>query len=298
MKVLLTGVTGFVGSHILPRLVAEGHSVHAVLRDAAKQARPTGASVTFIAGDVVSGAGLDEAVAGCEAIIHLVGIIMEGRGATFEKVHHEGTQNVLTAAKKAGVKRFVQMSALGASPNGVSKYQTSKWRAEEEVRLSGIPHTILRPSIIFGPRDGFVTQMVQVMKAAPIIRPVVGTGKYPFRPIYIDDVVDCFVQALTVPAATGKTIEVGGPDELSLEQMLDTIAQCIGLQKPAVHIPFRLMYANAAILQRILPKPPVTTDQLRMLQQGSTCDITTMLQTFRLQLVDFRSGLNRYLCAG
>jgi NADH dehydrogenase len=243
----------------------------------------------------VSGDGLDDGMQGSDAIIHLVGIIMEIRGATFENAHHRSTVNVLAAARRQGVRRVVHMSALGARADGVSGYQTTKWMAEEAVRTSGLEYCILRPSIIFGPRDGFVSQMVQVMKSAPFIRPVVGHGRYPFRPIWIGDVVECFAQALA-RAGLGKTIDLVGPDELTLDQLLDEIAECVGVRKMKLHVPFPVMYMNAKIMGAILPRPPVTTDQLRMLQEGSTSDPGQMLQTFRLTPTHFREGLRRYLC--
>jgi NADH dehydrogenase len=294
MKVFLTGASGFVGSHMLARLRAGGHQVRALVRDPAR-ARHLADKVELVPGDVVSNAGLEQGMESCDAVIHLVGIIMESRSATFEKVHHIGTRNVLAAAQTRGISRFVHMSALGARADGVSGYQTSKWRAEEAVRASGMPHVILRPSIIFGPGDGFVTQMVQVMRAAPLFRPVVGHGRYLFRPIHIDNVVDCFVESLTNHNALGRSIDLVGPEELTLDQMLDTIAACVGVRKPAVHIPFPLMYANAALLSALLPRPPVTTEQLRMLQEGSTADPAPMLQTFHTKLITFREGLRGYL---
>src|SRR5262249_26102854 len=150
--------------------------------DAAR--RRLGDQVEIIPGDVVTGQGIANGIVHCDAVIHLVGIIMETRGATFENAHFVSTVNVLAAAQAADVRRFVQMSALGVRADGVSGYQTTKWRAEEAVRASGIDYTILRPSIIFGPRDGFVNQMVGVMRSAPLVRPVPGNGQYRFRPIY------------------------------------------------------------------------------------------------------------------
>jgi len=305
MRVLLTGATGFVGSHMLQRLVADGHEVRTLLRDPAKLAQGDRASlvstsapgrVEAIAGDVVTGAGLSHAAQGCAVVIHLVGIIMETRAATFEKTHHRGTINVVNAAKKAGVRRFVQMSALGARPDGVSGYQTTKWAAEEVVRASGMEWVILRPSIIFGPRDGFVTQMVEVMRSAPLVRPVPGHGRYPFRPVYIADVVECFVQSLTSREATSQTIALVGGEELTLNELLAAIAECVGVSKPALHVPLPIMYINAAILGAILPKPPVTTDQLRMLREGSTADPEPMRRIFHLNPTGFREGLKKYLC--
>ncbi|HZD93726.1 MAG TPA: complex I NDUFA9 subunit family protein, partial [Candidatus Sulfotelmatobacter sp.] len=216
MKVLLTGATGFVGRHMLSRLVDEGHSVHALVRDPAKAAGLAANGISLVPGDVVSGTGLEQGMQGCDAVVHLVGIIMEKGANTFERVHHLGTRNVVEAAKRSGIRRFIQMSALGVRASGVAAYQTTKWLGEEEVRKSGIPYCILRPSLIFGPGDGFITQMIATMRSAPILRPVPGNGSPRFRPIFIDDVTACFVQALGSEAATNQTIELGGPNELSL----------------------------------------------------------------------------------
>jgi NADH dehydrogenase len=203
-------------------------------------------------------------------------------------VHHVGTRNVVEAARRAGVKRFVQMSALGVRADGVAAYQTSKWKGEEEVRRSGISYCILRPSLIFGPGDGFVTQMMDTMRKAPIFRPVPGSGTSKIRPIFIGDVTACFVRALTADAATNQTIELGGADELSLNDVLAEIARCAGVRKPPLHIPMPLMFLGSAIAQTLLPNPPVTVGQLRMLREGSTCDIGLMKRTFTIQPRGFR----------
>jgi uncharacterized protein YbjT (DUF2867 family) len=280
MRVFLTGATGFVGSHMLTRLLAEGHGAKALVREPQKAKEIAQDGVELVTGDVVEGTGLDEGMQGCDAVIHLVGIIVEKGSNSFERVHHLGTRNVVEAAKRMGIKRFVQMSALGVRAQGVAAYQTSKWKGEEEVRHSGIPFCILRPSLIFGEGDGFVTQMMATMRSAPLFRPVPGDGKPKFRPIFIDDVTACFVRALTAEAATNQTIELGGADELTLNEVLAEIARCAAVRKPAVHIPMPLMFAGATVAQRVLKTPPVTTDQLRMLKEGSTCDIDPMKRIF------------------
>lgn len=288
MKVFLTGATGFVGKNMLQRLVAEGHAVRALVRDPQRAGLAQNAKVELVAGDVVEGTGLDQRMQGCDAVIHLVGIIVEKGNNTFERVHHLGTRNVVEAAKRAGIKRFVQMSALGVRANGVAPYQTTKWKGEEEVRRSGIPFCILRPSLIFGEGDGFVTQMMATMRSAPLFRPVPGSGKPKFRPIFIDDVTACFVRALTAEAATNQTVELGGADELTLNEVLAEIARCAGVRKPAVHIPLPLMFAGAAVMQKVLKDPPVTVDQLRMLREGSTCDIGPMKRIFGVEPRGFK----------
>ncbi len=276
MKVFLTGATGFVGRNMLKRLLSEGHSVRALVREPQKASALAGERVELVAGDVTEGTGLDQGMQGCDAAMHLVGIIVERGKNTFERVHHRGTCNVVEAAKRAGIRRLVQMSALGARADGAAAYQVTKWKGEEEVRRSGIPFCVLRPSLIFGEGDGFVTQMIQTMRSAPLFRPVPGNGNPKFRPIFIGDVTACFVRALTIEAATSQTIELGGADELTLNDVLAEIARCAGVRKPAVNIPMPFMFAGAAVAQTLLKNPPVTVDQLRMLREGSNCDIGRM----------------------
>jgi uncharacterized protein YbjT (DUF2867 family) len=285
VKVFLTGATGFVGRNMIPRLLAEGHAVRALVRGRPGERtrllqgfRHEG-DFQYVPGDVITSAGLDQGMQECDAIIHLVGIIVEKGMNTFDAVHHIGTRNVIEAAKRARVKRLVHMSALGVRENGVAEYQRSKWEGEEEVRRSGIVYCILRPSLIFGPGDGFVAQMIDMMKKSPFVRPVPGDGFPKFRPIFVEDVTFCFVRALTEEAAANQTVELGGADELTLNEVLAEIARCAGVKKRVVHIPMPLMFL-AARMASMLPNPPVTPDQLRMLQEGSTCDIEPMRQIF------------------
>lgn len=268
----------------------------ALVRDPAKAKLATSNQIGLIPGDVAEGSGVDEGTRDCDAVVHLVGIISETGKATFERVHHIGTRNVVEAAKRNGISRYVQMSALGVRADGVSEYQTSKWKGEEAVRQSGMDYCILRPSLIFGRGSGFVTQMLDVMRKAPLFRPVPGSGKPLFRPIFVEDVAACFVQALTNPRVTNKTMELGGGDELSLDEVLQTIADCAGIRKPTFHVPMPLMFMGAAVAQTILPRPPVTVGQLRMLKEGSTCDISPMVEAFDIHPVGFRNGLKKEMC--
>jgi NADH dehydrogenase len=135
------------------------------------------------------------------------------------------------------------------------------------------------------------------MRKAPFFRPVPGDGKPLFRPVFVEDVAACFSQALTNPAATNQAVELGGGEELSLNAVLEEIAKCAGIRKPAVHIPLPLMFAGAALAQTLLPHPPVTVGQLRMLREGSTCDIVPMKRIFGLEPREFRETLPTYLNA-
>jgi uncharacterized protein YbjT (DUF2867 family) len=278
---------------MIRRLLADGHAVRALVRGRPGekahllQAYHHDGDFAYVPGDVVSGNGLDAAMQGCDAVIHLVGIILEKGSNTFDAVHHIGTKNVVEAARRTGIRRFIHMSALGVRPDGVVAYQITKWKGEEEVRQSGIPYCILRPSLIFGSYGGFVTDMENVMKKAPLFRPIPGDGSPKFRPIFIDDVTCCFSRALTEDAATNQTIELGGADELTLNEVLREIAHCAGIRKPALHVPLPLMFLCARLM-KFLPNPPVTADQLRMLREGSTCDIGPMKRIFALEPKGFQ----------
>lgn len=296
MKVFLTGATGFVGSHLLHRLLRDGHQVRALVRKRGKLlSNPLATdNIEEVEGDI-NGSDLAPSMAGCDAVINLVGIIYEHGDATFERVHHEGTRNLVRTAGQGGVKRFVQMSALGARPVNASAYHTTKFAAEEEVGKSGIPWVVLRPSLIFGPGSAFVQQMVRVMRAAPLIRPVPGSGEYRFRPVSVEDVATCFVQALINPTATGQTINLVGGEELTLNEIAAEIADCLDIRKTVLHVPIPLMKAAAACFALLPVAPPVTAVQIRMLEEGSTADPEAMRRIFRIEPIGFRAGLREYL---
>jgi len=296
MRVFLTGASGFVGSHMLHRLLNDGYYVRALAHH--RRGLPIDRSHTSRFEEVkgeISSRSVETQVRGCDAVINLVGMIQERGKATFESVHHLGTKHLVEAAGAAGVSRFLQMSALGARPNDASPYHTTKFAGEEEVRNSGLPAVILRPSLIFGRGSAFVEQMVRVMRVAPWFRPIPGTGKYRFRPVHADDVVECFVQSLTNEAATGQTINLVGGEELSLDEIGDEIASCLGVRKSVFHVPMPVLQAAATLFSLLPMKAPVTDVQLRMLVEGSTADPGPMKKIFRIEPMGFRAGLRNYL---
>lgn len=290
MRVFLTGGTGFVGSHMVARLLRDGHAVRALARRGNSACVPSTAQVEQVEGEINS-ERVSEYVAGCDAVINLVGIICEHGAETFENVHPRGTANLVQAALKNGVKRFVQMSALGARPANATAYHTTKFLAEEQVRNSGIPYVVLRPSLIFGPGSAFVQQMSKVMRTAPLVRPIPGTGKYLFRPVHVGDVVECFAQSLVNPASTGQTIDLVGGEVLTLDEIGDAIAGSLGIRKFVVHVPMAFMKAAAACLSFMPMQPPITSVQLRMMEEGSVADPGPMQRIFGIEPLGFRKGL-------
>jgi NADH dehydrogenase len=270
-RVFLTGATGFVGGNILEAL--GDRPVRALVRDTRQAARIAAPNVQLVAGDVTRPETLRGAMDGCEAVVHLVAVIADEGDATFDNVIRQGTVNVAAEAKRAGLGRFVHMSALGTRNDPRYAYLEAKWQAEQAVEQSGIPWTIFRPSIMFGPGDGFISMLAKLIESAPVV-PVVGAGRSLFQPLSVREVARAFVRALDDPKTAYEIYELGGSRVYSYEELLDVVARVLGKQKPRVHLPVGLMQAAVALSQP-LPKslrPPVTSEQLKMLDIDNATD--------------------------
>jgi NADH dehydrogenase len=294
MLVLVTGGTGFVGNNIVKALVARGHSVRCLVRHPENVKNLPQNSVELLEGDVKDLQSTSQAAKGVDAAIHLVGIIRETGGQTFESVHVDGTRNVILALKEQGVKRLLHMSALGTREGAQSRYHKSKWQAEQIVKQSGLDWTIFRPSIIVGKGDGFTTTLVDLVKKGPVV-PVIGSGNYKLQPIAIEDVVNCFMMALENPEHSGKTYELCGPQALAFNQMLDEVMSALGISKRKVHIPTSIMSPVAMLMESVLPNPPITSDQLIMLREENTCQVNATTQIFGLSPKSFRDRIREFL---
>lgn len=186
MKVFITGATGFVGKHLAAHLVADGYQLRCMVRKeedpGARYLQRLGAELAV--GDILSAKSVAEAAHGADVFIHLVGIIFEPRGATFEQIHVRGTMNALAAASVSGARRYLHMSALGAGPGGPTQYFRTKWTAEEAVRDSGLAYTIFRPSLIYGPGGDFIRMLLRQVRLLPVV-PVLGNGRYRMQPVSV-----------------------------------------------------------------------------------------------------------------
>jgi uncharacterized protein YbjT (DUF2867 family) len=271
MKVFVTGSTGFVGNHVLNELLEKGHQVKALVRPGSEYKLKRPDELESTPGTVEEPADLIQGMQGCDAIIHLVGIIraFPSRGITFEKLHTEATANVVAAAKETGVSRLLHMSALGAREDGPTPYLSTKYAAEELVRESGLDFTVFRPSLIFG-RGGEAIKMFSDM-VAKIVVPIIGDGKYRFQPVSASTVAQGFEKALGLEEAHGKTLDVGGPDNVTFDEIMDTLAGVKGKTIVKMHLPVFPLRMVSSALQHA-PGYPLTTDQITMLLEGSTCD--------------------------
>jgi NADH dehydrogenase len=301
MHVLLTGATGYVGSYTLDALLKRGHTVRALTREAAPDLDARD-SVETVRGDVTDAASLAGAFDGVEAVVHLVGIIDEHpqRGVTFERVHVDGTRNVVEAARSAGVDRFVHMSANGARPDGVSAYQTTKWEAEEIVRAAGFGHAVVfRPSTLFGDpgpdNPEFAKRLWETLvKPFPVL-PVFGDGRYQLQPVSVAACADALAQAVTRDASNGRSYCVAGHERIAYPEVLARIARGGGLTpKPTAPVP---MFA-ARLGVNTLGKAgllPISPAQFEMLVEGNTCDPSSFFADFGVESPPFSAETLSYL---
>ncbi|MFN3410063.1 MAG: complex I NDUFA9 subunit family protein [Limisphaerales bacterium] len=309
MRVLVTGATGFVGREVCRQLGAAGHGIRILARDPERAvggpSKPgKGPSPPFSPGEIRGGNLLDPAslagvADGCDAVIHLVGIISEIGEQTFENVHTRATRNVLAEARRAGVRRWIQMSALGTRPAAVSRYHQTKWAAEEAVRASGLEWTILRPSLIYGPEDHFVNLFARMARWSPVL-PVMGSGNNLLQPVAVENVARAFVAALTEPRSVGQTLDVCGAERLTFLAVLDAILAALGRRRFKLRIPWPVARVQAALLERLFPlvlrqAPPLNRDQLLMLQEDNVGDGTRADEWFGLRHASFAADIRRYV---
>lgn len=294
MKIFITGSTGFFGAHLVKELLKQGHQLKLLVH---KKTPMLANDCEVVEGDATIAESFENAVYGFDAIINLIGIIREypEKGVTFERLHVLATANIVEAAKKAGIKRYLQMSALGTRADAVSGYHKTKFMAEELVKRSALDWTIFRPSLIFGAKDAFVNMLAAQLKLAPVM-PVIGSGKYRLQPIHADDVAKCFAMSLEMPETIRESFELCGNERMSYLELLDCIASAIGKKAPLKpKIPLVLMKAIIPTMQKF-PSFPITMDQLQMLLEENICD-SCWQATFKFRPTTFKSGIREYLAA-
>lgn len=319
--IVVTGGTGFVGREICRRLAAEGLVVRALARTPPRQPLPAG--VEFFPGDVTHPDSLRLAFRGAKAVIHTVGIIREQGSQTFVRIHTRGTAHVVAAAEAAGVPRYLHVSALGTRPEAASRYHRTKWAGEEIVRSSGLAYTIFRPSLIYGKGDAFTNQLASLMRP-PLswlsggFVPIPGGEDVTLQPVAVSEVAEAIVRSLGQTAAVGQTFDLCGK-VTSMRDLALTIAQTMGrfptwveqppdvilgmslwlwlkASKPVLFpVPLKLCRIAAAALERVLPYPPLTTDQVTMLEEGQCGNAAAAENLLGFHPALLREGLAGYL---
>lgn len=268
--VTIFGGSGFLGRHTVRALARAGWRIRVATRHPARGffLRPLGTvgQIDFVKCDVADAQSVSAAVIGASAVINLTGILFQ-KGQTFEDVQAEGAANIAQAAMAAGVNALVHVSAIGADAESASEYAITKAQGEQAMRESFPDVVILRPSIIFGPEDGFFNKFAGMARFLPML-PLVGGGHTRFQPVFVGDVAAAIVQALSSPSARGRTFELGGPSIYSFKELLQMILRETGRKRLLVPLPFGLASLKAAFLQ-LLPNPILTMDQVKLLKKDN-----------------------------
>lgn len=280
MKVLITGGTGYIGSRLRAHIKNEGHDVRLLVRQSSEG--KVGSSYEIVRGDIFNTNACLRACDGCDAVVHLVGIIREfpSKGITFDECHRAATSNIVDAARRSGVSRFVHMSALGAREGAASTYHQTKFAAEQQVQESGLRWTIFRPSLVMGSGDELTRQIVDLIHK-PVV-PLINGGEALFQPVALDDVCTAMSKALLMPETQQQIYELGGPDRVTFKDLAKKVADQLGLQMRTVSAPAWMIKPVVAALERF-PSFPLTLDQLRMLAEDNVCEIDRYVKTFQIE---------------
>lgn len=271
-QIAVLGGSGFIGRYIVKRLAERGEVLAVGGRHAAD------AKFLKLKGDVgqvglvnIAIDSSDEVLraflADKDALVNCVGILYERGAQKFDVVHHSAPAKLARLAREAGIARLVHISAIGADPRSSSAYARSKAAGEQAVKDAFPTATILRPSIVFGPEDDFFNRFASMAVLSPVV-PLIGGGETRFQPVYVGDVASAAIRVLDDPAAAGRTYELGGPKVYTFRQLMEVMLHEIKRNRRFIDLPFGIASLQARLLS-LLPKPPLTPDQVEMLRHDN-----------------------------
>lgn len=265
------GGSGFIGRYLVQRLARRGWQIRVAVRHPAQALflKPLGdvGQITPVPASLRHEGSIRAAVAGSDAVVNLVGILYQRGRQGFAEIHAEGARRVAEAARAAGAERLVQMSALGADPSSPSDYARSKAAGEAAAAAAFPGASIVRPSVVFGPEDGFFNRFAALARYSPVL-PLIGGGHTRFQPVYVGDVADALLRIVEDPACAGRTYELGGPQVYSFRELMELTLETTCRDRWLIPVPFWLASLQAAFLG-LLPSPPLTRDQVRLLQRDN-----------------------------
>ena len=270
--VTVFGGSGFLGRHIVRLLAKKGFRIRVACRrpDLAGHLQPLGnvGQITAVQANLRYRDSVDRAVVGADYVVNCVGILFESGRNTFDAVQAFGAKAIADAAKAQGAK-LVHVSAIGADKNSAADYARTKAIAEEAVLKAVKDAVILRPSIIFGPEDGFFNKFADMSRLAPAL-PLVGGGHTKFQPVYVSDVAEAVVKGVVGELEGGKIYELGGPEVLSFKQCLETMLKVVSRSRPLVHLPWAIASMIGSV-SSLIPfiDPPLTVDQVELLKSDN-----------------------------
>jgi uncharacterized protein YbjT (DUF2867 family) len=293
--ILITGGTGYIGRHLVARLVAHGERPRCLVRDTKRAASILPADkVELVQGDTTSLASLDAAVQGIDTIVHAAFVTADQKqsaGNQYEVTNVQGTANLIKAAKKAGVKRIIEISGLGTKPDKPGSYMQGRYMAEKMLKESGLDWTIIQPSVLFGKNAPFIKGLTDLIRTAPVV-PLIGGGKVMFQPIYVEDVVTVIIKVLEDPAGTtNKTYTIGGPQYYSFTQVIDALSGAMHRKPIKASVPISLVGVGAAVMEAVLAKPPLTKAAMTLFSFDNTTDLNSVERDFGFTPMSFSTYL-------
>src|SRR5437588_5059751 len=296
--ILITGATGYVGRHLASRLVARGERPRCLVRDTSRAASILPADkVELLQGDTTQPASLETAVDDIETIVHAAFVTADHKqstGNSYQETNVQGTANLIKAAKNASVKRIIEISGLGTRPDKPGSYMQGRYLAEKMLKESGLEWTIIQPSVLFGKDAPFIKGLADLIRSAPVV-PLIGGGKVMFQPIYVEDVVTVILKVLADPARTnGKTYIIGGPAYYSFTQVVDALLHAMHKTRIKAPAPTPLVGIGAAVMEAVLPKPPLTKAAMTLFTFDNITDLHSVERDFGFTPISFTAYLREH----
>lgn len=289
--ILITGATGYIGRHLVARLAAQEERPRCLVRDTQRAASILPADkVEFVQGNTTQPDSLGAAMRGVDTVVHAAFLTADRKqsaGNHYQETNVQGTANVIKAAQDAGVKRIIEMSGLGTKPDKPGSYMQGRYLAEKMLKESGLDWTIIQPSVLFGKDAPFIKGLSNLIHTAPVV-PLIGGGKIMFQPIYVEDVVTVVIKVLDDPARTaGKTYTIGGPEYYSFTQIIDALLRAMHKTRIKVYAPTSLVGIGAAVMEAVLPKPPLTRAAMTLFSFDNTTDLDSVERDFGFKPLSF-----------
>lgn len=293
--ILVTGGTGFIGRHLVTRLMAEGRPVRLLLTEPRVRRLPWDTPPEIAVGSILDEEVLFRAVTGVHVIIHLENAQWWGRPRDLERIELQGTRSLITAARAARVGRIITVSHLGAASASAYPLMRYKGMVEDAIRASGLAYTIIRSGLVFGEEDAFVNHIAMQLRITPLFFLMPGRGEVVMHPIYIDDLVAAVVDSLNLVDTVDNVIEIGGPEYITLEDLIRTVMRVSGISRAVIGVPPYVLRWLSAVYTRIMPRALITAQWMDILATNRTARLGNLFHYFGIRPRRFEDTLLTYM---